>query len=65
MPFPWSLLVGFVLLAVGVGLAVAGVVVPDGEQLLDVGLPIVGAGLGALTGKGVDAVQARRATPPG
>jgi len=66
MPFPWSMVIGFVLLAVGVALAVVGALVEGADLLVTIGTPIIGAGVGALTGKGADVVQAKvkKAEPP-
>lgn len=64
MPFPWSIIIGFVLLAVGIALIVIGVLVEGADELTTYGSPVLGAGLGMLTGKGADAIQAR-VTDPG
>ena len=60
LPFPWSMIVGFVLLAVGVGVVIAGVLVTEADRLVDIGLPIIGTALGMLSGKGLDTVQGKR-----
>jgi len=57
MPFPWSIIIGFVLLGVGIALILVGVLVEGASELTTYGSPVLGAGLGMLTGKGADVVQ--------
>jgi hypothetical protein len=62
-PVQWSIVVGFVLLGVGVSLLLTGTLVPDAGKLVDFGWTITGTGIGALTSKGIDAVQGNVVTP--
>ncbi len=63
MPFPWSLLVGFVLLASGLALLVTSVVAPDAEPLRDYGGGLILSSVGMLGGQGINAVQRAVVTP--
>jgi hypothetical protein len=56
---PLSVIVGLVLLGVGVALLLVGVLAPGAEALTDYGWTVTGAGIGALTGRGADALQNR------
>jgi hypothetical protein len=62
---PWSFVAAVILLVTGTGLAVAGVAVPDADRLLDVGGPLLSAGIAIFTGRGIDAIQATRTADPG
>ena len=59
MKFPWSFVAASILIATGVGLVIAGVLAPDADRLIDVGAPVLSAGVAMFTGRGIDAAQAQ------
>ena len=64
MRWPWSLIAGLVLLAVGVVLLVVGAVAAGAEELIDPGTYTLTSGISLLAGQGIDAVQDRISSPP-
>lgn len=61
---PWSIVIGFVLVGVGVGLLVVSLVVEGAAEAKDPAVYLITSGVGSLVGKGVDAATTSASSAP-